>query len=297
MNSLIRRSSFSFFKTKKEKVFVLRKLKEGKIFPFLLYILYRIRLTSFIRVKRKYYTIRLSYSPYALWLYFHKDAVRKEEEFVHFFLLEGDTFVDAGAHLGTVSLTASLKVRGGGKVIAIEPHPRTAHLLRENISMSPYKNMTVHECAVSDKEGKVSMTNFYVGDMNYLTEEGDKKVKVQTLETLFVHIKCAALLKVDVEGVELMALMGLGKAINKVSGIVFESAEASFDRYGYTLDHIIRFLESSGFVVYYFPEISERKIKKIGVGYRTKTRYEDLLALTPLGKSRFQKQGGKILLS
>ncbi len=296
MNSSIGPSKFFFFKTKKEKVYVLRSLRNGNIFPFLLYILYRARLSSFIRIKRKYYTLKLSYSPYALWLYFHPHAVRKEEEFVHFFLEEGDIFVDAGAHLGTVTLTASEKVRGGGKVIAIEPHPRTASLLQENITLSPYKNITLRECAVSNIEGRATMTNFYVGDMNHLTEEGEKEVKVLTLETLLTSVKSIALLKVDVEGVELMALEGLGKGIDKVCGILFESAAASFERYGYTLDHIIRFLESFGFTVYHFPEMSEKKIKKVGVGYRTKTRYEDLLALTPLGKIRFQKQGGKILL-
>ncbi len=295
MNSLTAPSKFFFFKTKKEKVYVMRSLRKGNPLPLLLYLLYRARLSSFLSVKRKYYTIKLSYSPYALWLYFHPNAVRKEEEFVHFFLEEGDVFVDAGAHLGTVSLTASHKVKGGGKVIAIEPHPRTVTLLQDNIQLSPYKNITVRECAVSNAEGLARMTNFYVGDMNHLAEEGVKQVKVLTLETLLSSVKKVWLLKVDVEGLELMVLQGLGKEINKVSAILFESAEASFERYGYTLGHIIYYLESSGFSVYYFPEASEKKIKKIGATHRTRTRYEDLLALTGEGKIRFQKQGGKIL--
>ncbi len=296
MKTLIKVSRFFFFKTQKEKLFILKSLRRGKVFPLLLYILYRLRLTSQILVVRKFYKIKLSYSPYALWLYFHRNAVRKEEEFVHFLLDEGNIFVDAGAHLGTVSLTASQGVGAFGKVIAIEPHPKTFSYLKENISLAFYKNISLVSAGVGERNEISFLSSSYVSDMNYIGEVGIK-VKVMTLETICASLKKISLLKIDVEGYELQALLGLGKSLQKVEAILFESSPSSFTRYNYTLSDIVKFLEKSGFTVYRFLGALPDEIVPITASHQTKTRYEDLIAFNGFGKIHFQKKGGKILPS
>ena len=47
-----------------------------------------------------------------------------EESFIQSLLREGDTFVDVGANIGSLTLAAKLKVKDG-IVVAIEAHPRT----------------------------------------------------------------------------------------------------------------------------------------------------------------------------
>jgi FkbM family methyltransferase len=294
MRNFIKVSSFFFFKTQKEKIFVLKKIRKGNFFPLFLYTLYRMRLTSFILVIRKYYKIKLSYSPYALWLYFHKDVVRKEEEFVNFFLGEGDTFVDAGAHLGTVAFTASRAVGNSGKVIAIEPHPKTFSYLKENSSLTFHKNIKLMNAGVGEKEGFMLLSSSYVSDMNHIGESGIR-VRVMTLKSLCSDIKKISLLKLDVEGFELQAVRGFGNDLKKVEGILFESSPSSFERYGYTLRDIALYLQMRGYSLYVLGQSSPQELTQVNVDHVTKTRYEDLVALTHSGKIRFQKKGGKII--
>lgn len=282
-----------FFKTQKEKLFVLKKIKKGNPFPLLLYILYRLRLTSFILVTRKYYKIKLSYSPYALWLYFHKDVVRKEEEFVNFFLEKGDTFIDAGAHLGTVALTASKVVGNSGKVIAIEPHPKTFSYLKDNTALTFHKNIKLMNAGVGEKEGFMFLSSSYVSDMNHIGGSGIR-VRMMTLKSLCSDIKKISLLKLDVEGFELQAMRGFGNDLQKAEGILFESSPSSFERYGYTLRDIALYLQMRGYSLYALRQSSPQELIQVNVDHVTKTRYEDLVALTHSGKIRFQKKGGKI---
>lgn len=298
MSILKKPFKFYFFKTKKEKVFIVRALKSGNFYPFLLYCIYLMRLSSFLLVKRNFYTIHLHYSPYAFWLYFHRERTRKEEEFVNSYLSLGDTFIDCGAHLGTVSLTASQKVGADGKVISIEAHPKTFVFLNKNIVIAPYKNIESIHAAILEKEEKVFMTTHYVGDMNHVSERNEGvEVNGITLESILVKIEKVNLLKIDVEGKEFEAMKGAGKSLRKVEAILFESASASFKRYGFELRDIIKLLWSLGFTVYRFPKESEKILTRVEVTYETKTRYEDLIALSPSGKTRFQKKGGTILFS
>jgi FkbM family methyltransferase len=64
------------------------------------------------------------------------------------FIRPGDVVLDIGSHLGTY-LPRMLELSGPtGKVIAYEPHPLLARLLRERFTGN--SNITVHETAVSD---------------------------------------------------------------------------------------------------------------------------------------------------
>lgn len=277
-----------FFKTKKEKDFILKKLQAGNVVPLLVYIFFLLGLTRYVKVKRRHYDIYLSRSPYALWLYFHKTAVRKEEEFVSSYLEEGDTVVDCGAHLGTVSFTASFKVGESGKVLSIEAHPGTFRKLKRNGKLQPQKNILFLHNAVGEKEGWTHITSSYVSDMNHISERG-KEVKMITLKSHLEKLRRVALLKLDVEGMEISVLRGAGESLSVVDAILFESSESLYERNGYSLHEMFHFLKMRGYDVYRFSGESVYDMEKIDYLYKTKTRYEDLVAVKGPGKIRLQK--------
>jgi len=68
-------------------------------------------------------------------------------------LREGMIFCDVGANIGIYSLLAARLVGPTGKVIAVEPEPANAALLRKNIALNQYKHVEVIEKAISERPG------------------------------------------------------------------------------------------------------------------------------------------------
>ncbi len=269
-----------FFKTLKEKEFVYKQLKKGNAVPFLKYLIYRARLSQFFLLSRPWYKMRIWHAPYALWLWNHQDKEKEEELFFAKYLKEGDVVIDCGAHLGTLSMVASKKVGASGKVVSVEPHPRTFMYLEKNIKENHCHNVHLVNKAIGDTEGTIAITDFYASDLNYLTEEGEKAVEMTTLDVLANDISKIDLLKLDVEGHELQALLGGEQTLLKTNAVYFESAEGSFNRYNYTLKDIAVHLQRRGFSCFFVRE--GFILEEVPENHITKTRYENILALKNL---------------
>lgn len=221
--------------------------------------------------------MRVWKSPFAFWLWTHESRIRKDEEFIHAFLQEGDVFVDCGAHLGTLTITGSKQVGLKGKVIACEPTPTTFSYLKKNLADNSCHNVQLHKLAVGEKIRSVMFKTSYISDMNHIDEKGNVEVQMTTLDHLLKDEKAITLLKLDVEGQELEALMGAQSILPKVSAIYFESAPETLKRMGYTLVDIMNLLSPFGFKVY--EQHDDWTLSEIDEQYETKQRYEDLLAL------------------
>ena len=70
----------------------------------------------------------------------------------------GMTIIDVGAHVGIYSLLASTKVGPSGKVVAIEPSPANARLLRQHLNINQCTNTEVIEAAIATNRGKLPST-------------------------------------------------------------------------------------------------------------------------------------------
>lgn len=284
-----------FFKTKKEKTYVLRALRSKNIWPLFVYLCYRVHLYKFFTVKRAYYTLPLQKAPYSFWLYFHPKTERSEEEFIHSYVSPGDTVVDCGSHLGTVLLSAIHGCKGSGRFYAFEAHPETYLLAKENLAL--YKGLvSIQNKAVGEGEGCVKISSSYVSDMNHVGDHRDNyfEVEMVRLEKELESCLRINILKLDVEGQELPAIKGLGKKTKDVEAIIFESSPSSFARYGYTVKDCISYLELKGFTVYKIIDPKKMVLEKVRKDHHTKVRYEDLIALSAHGKIRLQKKGGRV---
>jgi FkbM family methyltransferase len=66
----------------------------------------------------------------------------------------GDVVLDVGAHLGYYTLLAARLVGPRGHVHAFEPSPSTYRSLCANIDLNGFKNVTPHELAVGEEQGR-----------------------------------------------------------------------------------------------------------------------------------------------
>ena len=69
---------------------------------------------------------------------------------------KGDVVLDIGANIGYYTLIFAELVGEKGKVYAFEPDPTNFDLLRKNVEINGYRNITLIQKAVSNKNGKIS---------------------------------------------------------------------------------------------------------------------------------------------
>src|SRR5207302_6189282 len=89
-----------------------------------------------------------------------------EAQLFRSFLRRGMTVVDVGAHVGYYTILASRAVGWTGHVIALEPHPVNATLLRANVAQNKRRNVRVLEIAAWSEPANLHMQEGVVGAGN-----------------------------------------------------------------------------------------------------------------------------------
>ncbi len=128
----------------------------------------------------------------------------------------GDTFIDIGANIGLMTLTASQMVGKSGCVHSFEPVPETYAILEQNISINRVSNVICYDKALgATKETKTiyRRNDISRGSASLIKpnkHSGKYDVEVDTLDNFIEsrHIDSVHMLKIDVEGWELRVLRG-----------------------------------------------------------------------------------------
>jgi FkbM family methyltransferase len=149
---------------------------------------------------------------------------------------EGDTVIELGAHIGYISLYFSKLAGPSGKLYVFEPGANNLPYTRANLANSKIKNIELIEKAVSDENGTAT---FYLenitGQSNSLVKDYrvTKKIQSKTFTSLqknavevetirlddFVkqrNIKKLDFVKIDIEGAEYMAIMGMQQILDEL---------------------------------------------------------------------------------
>lgn len=125
-----------------------------------------------------------------------------------------------------------MAAQGAGMVHVFEPLPENANRLRKLIALNPTKRIVLHACAVGDRNteldlmvmpetsmAKLEGSQFQAG----LTSASRVRVPVRSIDSLVAS--CAAappdLMKIDVEGAELMVLEGARETLRDFRPEIF----------------------------------------------------------------------------
>jgi FkbM family methyltransferase len=193
----------------------------------------------------RFYPTSLSAS---LWVDPHSRV--EDEEFFRRYLRAGDTVVDVGANVGSLTLTAASVVGSAGHVYAVEAHPRTFGYLRGNLAHNAAANVTPFNTALGKESGTLHFSDLRDDDINRVAEEGGGiTVPVARADELPVREGRVALLKVDVEGYEWFVFQGATALLERTECVYYESYEPWFARFGYTTGDVLRELAGQGFTV------------------------------------------------
>jgi len=174
-----------------------------------------------------------------------------EAEFERVFRMacfDGMTFVDVGANWGYFVLSAA-DVSDPERMIAFEPHPENAYILRQNLELNSVE-ATVEELAVSDVTGEEVpwQHNKDLESARIAPRNGNTTVGTVRLDEYLVKSDLKPdLIKVDVEGAEKLVMDGLSGKLGDVSALAIELHATNLQDYGHNVKGVLDPLLTAGF--------------------------------------------------
>ncbi len=177
-------------------------------------------------------------------------------EVFHRVVKPGDTVFDVGANLGLHTLTFS---KLAGRVVAFEPNPGLAPNLRKTIAALP--NAELVEVCLSEADGVVefhiSAWDHMLGSMADWSGQPAKTVSVpaRSIDSLIAEgvVPAPQVLKVDVEGAEVLVFRGAAKLLSGPQAprfVVFEELNVASRKLGVADGAPAEFLREKGYTLY-----------------------------------------------
>lgn len=206
----------------------------------------------------------------------------------------GDTLIDVGANTGLWALGAAVRIGPAGTVHAFEPVPDNFLRLTRNLTLNSFANVICQQLALADKCGHTvfyaaTAGNSGIGSLEKRAE-GDRPIEI---EMTTVDDYCAShnisrvdLMKVDVEGAELLVFRGAERLLssNEAPIIMFETDEVLTARFGSSSTLIKTLLQQYGYAFYRY---TRERLEPVAVN-ELHQKQEDLFALKPFQIERHQ---------
>lgn len=159
----------------------------------------------------------------------------------------GDLVCDVGANKGSYLYWMA---RWAGRAVAFEPQPGLAAYLRSLVDGLPMRNVTVEQQGVSSRSGAfdlyVPSENSPEASLAPIEGAATIRVPVTTLDEYFDPERRVALLKVDVEGLELEVFRGAERILTRDRPVLLFECEQRHLREGAVQD-CFRHLEARGY--------------------------------------------------
>ena len=205
---------------------------------------------------------------------------------------ENSTVVDIGTNIGYYTIIAGKKVGPRGKVFGYEPNTDSFNLLRRNILINNFDNITPINLALSNILGERTL---YFGDNKCTHSFADNrktgKNELVITDTLDNSLKKYGspkidVIKMDIEGAEILALEGMAETIERSPklAIFTELYPKAIRRLGRSPVEFLEKIRSLGFSVSVIDEdrkdlVSLNDFESFVSNFRDDESYKNLYAV------------------
>ena len=180
-------------------------------------------------------------------------------------LKPGQVFFDVGAHHGWVSMWTLPLVGKEGKVYSFEPSPANLSILKWHRTRNKFSQWAIVPKAVSDVDSEEEFFLVDSGDspMNSLTTGGPetpfmdgRDIRKISMQTITLDTFCSEnslrpdLVKIDVEGAELLVLRGASKLLGESRPTLILAVHPYWLPAGQSSQQIFEYLTRYGYTVY-----------------------------------------------
>jgi FkbM family methyltransferase len=192
-------------------------------------------------------------------LYYVRELLESDREATFIALLkssigDGMTTVEAGAHIGYVTLQAARAVGPRGRVLAFEANPRVIPLIEQNLTVNGlHEQVTVVPLALADAPGRHAFFLSGGGDTSSLHEPEGASERIEVTTTALddwldptAHVD---VVKLDIEGGEVAALRGMRETLARAGPglVVFAECNPSMlERAGTSTRDLFETLQANG---------------------------------------------------
>lgn len=185
-----------------------------------------------------------------------------EEQYLRFLENEakpGDTYIDIGAHIGLDAFVVAGVLAHSGTVICFEPSPDSAALLRSGAAANCLSDLIqVVECGLANEEGRLLLRadlRTSTGDSGMRSRYNEGPVVVDARLRRFDDwanengLTKIDLVKLDVEGCEYQALMGMRNSLIKFQprAVIVELTDHRLEQAGTNAAMIHQVLAECGY--------------------------------------------------
>ena len=202
----------------------------------------------------------------SLQLNFNGNFEPVETEIVKKEIKENDIILDIGANIGYYSLIFAQLTGKSGKVYSFEPDPTNFEILKKNILVNKHENVILENKAVSNKEGNLKL---YLSTENngmhriYPSKWCKESIDINSIkiDNYFNKNQKIDFIKLDIEGAEYDALLGMESIIQNNENIVIfiEFVPTSLEEHGTNPEKVIDFFINHKFKIFKINNIAEKK--------------------------------------
>jgi FkbM family methyltransferase len=175
---------------------------------------------------------------------FLKREHSKEEKFLSSLPLNNKTVFDIGGYIGLMTVYFSKSV-GSGKVVVFEPNESNITRIKTHLGLNGVSNARIIPFGVANekknlsfvvREGSEATGSLDKGIQSLLKQQGgwsEYEIRVDTLDNLVNVFSLAApdFIKVDIEGMEFPALLGMKNTIAKFAPQFFIEIHGSTESF------------------------------------------------------------------
>lgn len=174
----------------------------------------------------------------------------------------GDTILDIGANVGYFSLLYARLTGAQGQVIAFEPIPSVRGILEQNIKLNDFKQIEIIPKAVSNQSTTLTI---YEGPEDHkgtsslrALDSASRSLSIESIaiDDLLILIDKVNLIKIDVEGAEMQALLGMERLVERDHpNFVIEFTEAYLESFGHSVGQMAEWLFVRGYKLYRIEDV------------------------------------------
>jgi FkbM family methyltransferase len=170
----------------------------------------------------------------------------------------GDCVIDVGANVGYYTMVSATLAGPQGSVHAFEASPHTLPWLKTNAALNPVMNIEVHGEAVTDACGRTQFFTATEDKTGYssirdLGQEAASVAEVETvsLDSMLDRLPPVRLVKIDVEGAEMLVLKGMRGLIERDHPFFITEIDDCFLReLGHSAAEQCSFLTERGYALF-----------------------------------------------